>query len=106
MSAAEVLAAHQWLFDNRRFCICGAEMHYDPIGADINGARTDDLAIAAHQLDALKAAGYAVVERRGELTDAAHRIRALAADCVAHGDMTPMAKIQWNKLADSISGAR
>ena len=38
-----------------------------------------------------------------ELRDAARRIKAFAKDCATHGDMTPMAKIQWNKLADTIA---
>jgi uncharacterized protein (UPF0335 family) len=46
----------------------------------------------------------AEVERlQHELRDAARRIKAFAKDCATHGDMTPMAKIQWNKLADTIA---
>jgi polysaccharide pyruvyl transferase WcaK-like protein len=48
MSAAEVLAQHQYVYGGT-ICRCGSAVgEYDDI--------------AAHQLDALKAAGYAVVE--------------------------------------------
>lgn len=45
----------------------------------------------------------AEVERlKHELWDAARRIRAFSIDCTEHGDMTPAAKRQWHKLADTI----
>lgn len=52
MSALEVLALHQWDMGEWCTCLCGAKF---------NRSRLDEL-LAAHQLDALKAAGYAVVE--------------------------------------------
>lgn len=139
MSAEEVLSQHlrseHWnaRHDGWVECMCG-----EPY-------------TAAHQLDALKAAGYTVVDRscphdswsgdgtgrwrcdecgadqgsqdvgevrrqlvdshteverlRHELSDAAARIRAFAKDNVFHGDMTPMAQRQWEKLADTIAGS-
>ena len=57
MSAAEVIAAHQWMFDNRYYCTCRALLEYD---GQVDQAAEE--AMAAHVLDALKAARFAVVE--------------------------------------------
>lgn len=59
LGAAEILAQHRPT-DSGWFCRCGLELHFDPI-AEAEHESSAERAFAAHQLDALKAAGYAVV---------------------------------------------
>lgn len=54
MSAAEVLAQHQ-ADPSTGYCICGG-LEYEPSDPD------EMTTLATHQADALRAAGYAVVE--------------------------------------------
>lgn len=52
MSAAEVLAQHQWDMGEWCTCLCGAKWTRNGL----------DAWMAAHQLDALKAVGFVVIE--------------------------------------------
>lgn len=50
-TVAEVLALHQFEFENKWYCTCGAEL-----------AEGNDASMAAHQADAVTTAGLAVIE--------------------------------------------
>jgi hypothetical protein len=58
MTLAEVLALHQWEFDNRYFCTCGAAIKYDLPLLGYPREGQDDRAMAAHQIEAITAAGF------------------------------------------------